>query len=251
MGQRQLAAIMFTDFIGYTALTQRNETLALALLEKHWELLRPVIAKFDGREIKTTGDGLLIEFPSTLQAVEAGLAMQVTLDDYNGTVDQEHAIQIRIGIHTGDVERRGDDVFGDGVNIAARLEPLAAPGGICISDPVYTSVHNKIDVPFYSMGGQRLKNISQSIVAYSNHPENKPKINNTSLMEELSRRNVFKVGVAYAIVAWLIIQVAATAFPALQLPQWAITLVTVLIIIGFPLALLLAWAFDLTPEGVK
>ncbi|MFT7458133.1 MAG: TolB-like protein/class 3 adenylate cyclase/Flp pilus assembly protein TadD [Planctomycetota bacterium] len=250
MGQRQLAAIMFTDFVGYSALTQRNEALALTLLEKHWALLRPIFAKFDGREIKTIGDALLIEFPSTLQAVEAGLAMQVVIKEYNDTVDQENVIQIRIGIHTGDVERRGDDVFGDGVNIAARLEPLATPGGICISEPVYTSVNNKIDVPFYSMGEQNLKNISQSIVAYSHHPEQKAKIIKSNFLNELRRRNVFKVGVAYTIVAWIIIQVAAVTFPALHLPSWAITLVTVLILMGFPVALLLAWAFELTPDGV-
>ena len=135
MGQRQLAVIMFTDLVGYSALTQRNEALALEQLEKHWSLLRPVFKKFDGIEIKTIGDAFLIEFPSALQAVEAGLAVQDVLSDYNDTVDKDHAIQLRIGIHMGDVERRGDDVFGDGVNIASRLEPLARPGGVCISDP--------------------------------------------------------------------------------------------------------------------
>ncbi len=107
MAQRQLAVIMFTDLVGYSALAQRNEKLALELLEMHWELLRPIVTNFDGHEIKTMGDAFLIEFPSALQAVEAGLAMQVTLTDYNNTVDAEHAIQIRIGIHMGDVERRG------------------------------------------------------------------------------------------------------------------------------------------------
>ncbi len=112
MGQRQLAAIMFTDLVGYSALTQRNEALAIELLEKHWALLRPVFAGCDGREIKTIGDGFLIEFPSALQAVRAGLAMQTTLEEYNIEAEETHHLNIRIGIHTGDVERRGDDVFG-------------------------------------------------------------------------------------------------------------------------------------------
>ena len=116
---------MFTDIIGYSALAERNEPLALELLEKHWVLLRSVFTKFDGHEIKTIGDAFLIEFPSALQAVEAGLAIQRTLDEYNDSVDEEHNIHIRIGIHLGDVERREDDVFGDGVNIASRIEPLA------------------------------------------------------------------------------------------------------------------------------
>ena len=103
MAQRQLAAIMFTDLVGYSALTQRNEAVALELLQKHWELLRPVFAKFDGREIKTIGDAFLIEFPSALQAVRSGIAMQEVLVDYNHTVDADRSIQVRIGIHSGDV----------------------------------------------------------------------------------------------------------------------------------------------------
>ena len=180
MGQRQLAAIMFTDLVGYSALTQRNEELALELLEKHWELLRPVFAKFHGREIKTIGDAFLIEFSSALRSVEAGLAMLESLAEYNRSVDEDHKILIRIGIHTGDVERRENDVFGDGVNIASRIEPLAPALGICISEPVYASVHNKVDVPFYPMGEQKLKNISQPILVYSTDQDHKriiPKAN--------------------------------------------------------------------------
>ncbi len=251
MNKRQLEAIMFTDIVGYSALTQRNEALALSLLEQHWQLLRSVFTKFDGNEIKTIGDAFLIEFPSALRAVEAGLAMQRTLADYNRGCDDEHKIQIRIGIHLGDVERRENDVFGDGVNIASRIEPLASPGGLCISEPVYTSVRNIIDVPFHSMGEQKLKNISQPVVVYSNSTDQQATLNNTSFWQELRRRNVFKVGAAYAIVAWLLIQLTATAAPALQLPGWVPSLITYLLVIGLPLILLFAWAFELTPEGVK
>jgi len=203
MAQRQLAAIMFTDLVGYSALTQRNEALAIELLEKHWALLRPVFASCDGREIKTIGDGFLIEFPSALQAVRAGLAMQATLDGYNIEAEQTHHLNIRIGIHTGDVERRGDDVFGDGVNIAARLEPLATSGGICISEPVYASVQNNLDVPFYSMGKQTLKNISQPIVVYSNHPHNK------ATFIKSKRRSII-AGMAIATVIVLLIIITFT-----------------------------------------
>ncbi len=167
---RQLIAIMFTDLVGFSKLTQENEALALELLEKHWTLLRPVFSGFDGTEIKTIGDGILIEFSSALQAVRAGLAIQEELDKYNRTVAKDHQIRLRIGIHLGDVERRGKDVFGDGVNIASRLEPLAEPGGICISESVYVSVHNKLDCPLYPMGEQQLKNISQPIATFSNRP---------------------------------------------------------------------------------
>jgi adenylate cyclase len=174
MSQRQLAAIMFTDLVGYSALAERNEALALEVLEKHWELLRSVFAKFDGHEIKTIGDAFLIEFPSTLRAVEAGLAIQSTLEDHNRNIEEDHKIHLRIGIHTGDVERREDDVFGEGVNIASRIESLAPSGGLCISESVYSAVRNKIDVPFYSMGEQKLKNISHPVVVYSNHSQHIP-----------------------------------------------------------------------------
>ena len=173
MPHRQLIAIMFTDLVGFSKLTQRNEALALELLEKHWELLRPVFTGFDGHEIKTIGDAFLIEFPSALQAVRAGLAIQEELAKYNRSAAEDRQIRIRIGIHMGDVERRGDDVFGDGVNIASRIEPLASPGGICISESVYASVHNKVDAPFYPMGEQQLKNISQPVAIFSNRPDQK------------------------------------------------------------------------------
>jgi TolB-like protein/class 3 adenylate cyclase/Flp pilus assembly protein TadD len=251
MAQREITAIMFTDLVGYSALSERNEMLALEVLEKHWELLRSVFTKFDGHEIKTIGDAFLIEFSSALRAVEAGLAIQRTLEDYNRSIDEDRKIIIRIGIHLGDVERREDDVFGDGVNIASRIEPLAPSGGICISEQVYLSVRNKVDEPFHSMGEQKLKNISQPIVVYSTRPDQKATLIKTNFWQELRRRNVFKAGITYTIVAWLIIQIAAVTFPALNLPPWAITLVTVLIIIGFPIILLFAWAFELTPEGFK
>ena len=251
MDQRQLEAIMFTDLVGYSALAERNEPLALELLQKHWALLRPVFSRFDGHEIKTIGDAFLIEFPSALRAVEAGLAIQRALDEYNDSVDEDHKIQIRIGIHLGDVERHGDDVFGDGVNIASRIEPLAAPGGLCISESVYAAVRNKTDVPFYSMGEQKLKNISQPIVVYSNRPDQKATLIKTNFWQELRRRNVFKAGVTYAIVAWLLMQLTDIAAPAMQLPGWTISFITYLLIIGFPLILLFAWAFELTPEGFK
>jgi TolB-like protein/class 3 adenylate cyclase/Tfp pilus assembly protein PilF len=251
MDNRQLAAIMFTDIVGYSALTERNEVLALDILEKHWALLRPVFTRFGGHEIKTIGDAFLIEFPSALRAVEAGLAMQTTLDEYNHSVEEDHRIHIRIGIHLGDVERREDDVFGDGVNIASRIESLAAPGGLCISESVYASVRNKIDVSFHSMGERELKNISQPIVVYSNRPHQKATIIKSNFWEELRRRNVFKVGVTYAILAWLLMQLTVIAAPALQLPGWTLSLITYILIIGFPLILLFAWAFELTPEGFK
>src|SRR4051794_539401 len=123
--QRKLAAIMFTDMVGYSALAQRDERLALNLLEEHRELLREIFPRFNGTEIKTIGDAFLIEFQSALAAAECGIEIQRTLEQRNHEVPAERRIELKIGIHLGDVVHRGGDVYGDGVNIASRIEPLA------------------------------------------------------------------------------------------------------------------------------
>src|SRR5262249_18375508 len=128
--QRKLAAIMFTDMAGYTALAQRDEKLALELLEEHRELLRSIFPKFNGVEIKTIVDGFLVEFNSALEAAQCSIEIQRTLAKRNCDVPNERRIELRIGIHIGDVVHRGGDVYGDGVNVASRIEPLANAGGV-------------------------------------------------------------------------------------------------------------------------
>src|SRR5882724_9314185 len=120
---RKLAAIMFTDMVGYSALAQRNEALALELLEEHRRLLRAIFPKHGGSEIKTIGDGFLVEFSSALAAVKCGIEIQETIAKRTSVNPPEEVFQVRIGIHLGDVVRRDNDVIGDGVNIAARIEP--------------------------------------------------------------------------------------------------------------------------------
>ncbi len=163
---RRLAAIMFTDMVGYSALTQRNEGLALALLHEQQRLVRPIFAQYGGREVKSTGDGFLVEFSSALQAVRCAIAIQTALVEQNASAAAERRIQVRIGLHLGDVEVRDGDVFGDGVNIAARIEPLAEAGGICITRPVHDQVHTKIDLPLVPIGQPQLKNIQVPIDVY-------------------------------------------------------------------------------------
>ena len=164
--QRKLAAIMFTDMVSYSALTQRNEATALKVLEEHRQLLRPLFCKHQGREIKTVGDAFLVEFASTLEAIRCAAGIQEILKDYNGLADQSFKIQIRIGLHLGDVVYRENDVFGDGVNIASRIEPLAKPGGICLSQQVYDQVHNKFAGKFIRLGAVNLKNIQAPLNIY-------------------------------------------------------------------------------------
>src|SRR2546426_612511 len=157
--QRKLAAIMFTDMVGYSALTQRNERLALELLDEHRRLLRELFPKFNGREIETTGDGFLVEFASALEAARCAIEIQRTLATHNISVPPERQIQLRIGIHVGDVVHKDGHVLGDGVNIAARLQPLAEPGGICISVDVARQVQHNLEANVVRMGEKELKNI--------------------------------------------------------------------------------------------
>ena len=165
--QRKLAAIMFTDIVGYSALAQKNEALALKLLEEHRQLLRTLFRKHEGTEIKTIGDAFLVEFTNTLEAICCAAEIQEALKDYDAAASgQSVKIQIRIGLHMGDVVYRENDVFGDGVNIASRIEPLAKPGGICLSQQVYDQVHNKFAGKFIKLGAVTLKNIQTPLNVY-------------------------------------------------------------------------------------
>ena len=156
--ERRLAAIMYTDMVGFTALTQESESAAVELLAEHNALLRAVFREHHGSEVKTMGDSFLVEFPSALTATECALAVQRALDRRNAT-RRDRPIRVRIGIHVGDVIHRSGDVFGDAVNIASRIEPLAGPGGICVSQQVYDQVWNKLPHPFRELGVRDLKGI--------------------------------------------------------------------------------------------
>ena len=164
--ERRLAAIMFTDLVGYTAMAQRNESLALELLERHNTMLRSVVKQHRGREVKTVGDAFLLEFGSALEAVLCAIEIQSVLDEQNKLVGGTERILVRIGIHVGDVIHRGGDLFGDAVNIASRIVSFAEQGGICISGQVYAQVVNKLEYPLIKISAQSLKNVEQRIDLY-------------------------------------------------------------------------------------
>ena len=164
--KRKLAAIMFTDMVGYSALAQRDEGLALELLEEHRALLRPAFLNHQGQEVKTIGDGFLVEFASAVAAVNCAVELQEALARRSLGAPAGRQWQIRIGIHLGDVLRRGDDIVGDGVNIAARVEPLAESGGIAITQQVFDQVYNKIPKTLARIGKVELKNIRRPVEVY-------------------------------------------------------------------------------------
>src|SRR6059058_5693338 len=157
--ERKLAAIMFTDMVGYSALAQRDDKVALELLEEHRRLLREIFPRFHGTEIKTIGDAFLVEFGSALEAAQCAIEIQRTLAKRNHDVTSDRRIEVKIGIRIGDVVHRGGDVYGDGVNIASRIEQLAGAGGICVSMDVERQIRNALEARFEKFGSADLKNI--------------------------------------------------------------------------------------------
>ena len=163
--ERKLAAIMFTDIVGFTKIMGDDETTALSILENQQSLINPIVEEHKGTIIKKMGDGLLIEFPSTVEAVECATQMQDSIKSYN-TNDDNLEFHIRIGIHLGDIVIIGDDILGDGVNIASRIEPLASPDGICITDAVYQSVKSKLKLDAKRIDEVDLKHIDDKYTIY-------------------------------------------------------------------------------------
>jgi adenylate cyclase len=162
---RRLAAIMFTDMVGYTAGAQADEAATLALRKEQENLIRPVLSTHQGRRVKSTGDGFLVEFESALKATECALNIQRRIHERNGRAGVV-PIQLRIGIHLGDVEQQGTDIFGDAVNIAARIEPVADPGGICLTGAVYEQIRNKIPDKLEKLPARELKGVQVPMDLY-------------------------------------------------------------------------------------
>ena len=165
--ERRLAAILAADVVGYSRLMGINEEGTLAALKTHQrELIDPKIAEHRGRIVKTTGDGALVEFASAVDAVRCAVEIQCAMSERSATIPEDRRIDFRIGINVGDVIIDEGDVYGDGVNIAARLEGIADRGGICISDDTFRQVRDKIDVGFEDVGEHQLKNIERPVRVY-------------------------------------------------------------------------------------
>ncbi len=165
-GERRLAAIMFTDMVGYTALGQRDEPLSLRLAGEQRKLIRPILNRHDGREVKTMGDSFLVEFSSALNAVRCAYDIQRTAREYNFSLPDEKRVHLRIGVHLGDVIDSQGDISGDAVNVASRINHLAEDGGVCLTRQVYDHVQNKFELPLKSLGPTPLRNVNLPVEVY-------------------------------------------------------------------------------------
>jgi adenylate cyclase len=169
---RRLAAILAADVAGYSRLMDADEEGTHERFKAHLnELIEPKIAEHHGRIVKTTGDGLLAEFPSVVDAVRCAAEVQRRMIDREPMVSDERRIRFRIGVNLGDVTVEEDDIFGDGVNVAARLEALAEPGGICISRTVRDQIRDRLPYSFEDLGEQGVKNIARPVRVYGLRPE--------------------------------------------------------------------------------
>jgi class 3 adenylate cyclase len=172
---RRLAAILAADVAGYSRLIGADEGGTLKRLGAiRTELTDPKIAEHHGRIVKTVGDGLLVEFGSVVDALRCAAEVQTAMAERNGPIAADNRIEFRIGVHQGDVVVEGGDILGDGVNVAARLEALAEPGGICVSARVQEDAAGKLDLPFEDIGEQQLKNIARLVRVYRVRPASAP-----------------------------------------------------------------------------
>jgi len=220
--ERKLAAIMFTDIVGFTKIMGKSEDTAFSILKNQDNIVNPLITEFNGNLLKKMGDGLLIEFSSAVNAVECALKIQSKIKDYNASNNNE--FHIRIGVHLGDVVTLGDDILGDGVNIASRIEPLANPDGICITEAVQQSIQSKLKVDARKINEVDLKHIVDKYTIYkipneesiydSQHQKNEIDItrfevnsieNKTNLLKEI--KNIYLYWFCTLLISFLVIGV--------------------------------------------
>jgi len=246
---RQLAAIMFTDIVGYTALMGKDSAKALELVRISKEIQKPLVEKHHGQWLKEMGDGALVKFGTALDAVNCAI-------DIQKTARAELDSKLRIGIHSGDITIENDDVYGDGVNVASRLESIADPGGIYISESIEKAFQGQTDVQGKYLGEIKLKNVAYGVRTYAVQgvglpiPEVKDdKELSGQLWAEVQRRGVIQAGATYVVLSLLLILLLPYVSSMVNLPTWSSTALLSILIAGFPVALYLAWNYERSPEG--
>jgi len=247
---RQLAAIMFTDIVGYTALMGKDSNNALELVRISKEIQKPLVEKHHGQWLKEMGDGALVKFGTALDAVNCAVEIQeLARAKFDG--------KLRIGIHSGDVTIENDDVYGDGVNVASRIESIADPGGIYISDSIQKAIQGQTKIQARYLGEVKLKNVAYGVRTYALQGIGLPvpEVNDEMKLSghiwaEIKRRGVLRAGLAYIVVTILLILLQREAEAWITLPLWSFPVSLTILIFGFPVAMYFAWNFERSPEGL-
>jgi len=172
--QRRLAAILAADIAGYSRLMGEDEAATVRALKGHQAVIHPLIGRHGGRIIDTAGDGILAEFPSVIGATECAIEIQAVMATRNATVPEHRRMLFRIGLNLGDVIHDEARIYGDGLNVAARLEAIAEPGGICVSRQVFEQVNRTVRAEFQALGPRRFKNIAQPVDVFALAPAPMP-----------------------------------------------------------------------------
>jgi class 3 adenylate cyclase/tetratricopeptide (TPR) repeat protein len=259
--QHRLAALWFADIVGFSQLSHEDESVALEVVQLFQGITRDTVGRYGGHVVKFVGDGALAEFHSTEAAIRAACRLRSSFSEQTKANDLGER-DLHIGVHVGEIATTPDgDVYGDGVNATARIMNQAEPGQILASDDVWHQLRQRKEFQFEELGERDLRGAGQHVlhcVDVEDSSSTEWEVDENvfagklgTLYDELKRRRVFRVAVAYAVVAWLVTEIATTVIPALFLPAWIPRAVIVFAILGFPIAIVLAWAYDITSEGLK
>jgi hypothetical protein len=240
---------MFTDIVGYTTLMGKDSEKALNLIQISKEIQKPLVGRHNGKWLKEMGDGALAQFNSALDAVNCAIEIQKS-------ARAELDAKLRIGIHLGDVTIKEGDVYGDGVNVASRLESICDPGGIYISESIEKAIRGQSNAQAKYLGETKLKNVDYDVRTYALQgvglpiPDLKDDKNLSGrFIAELQRRGVLRAGAAYIVLSLLLILLLPHAKSLIDLPSWSSTVLYAILITGFPIAMYLAWNYERSPEG--
>ena len=239
---RKIAAILAADVVGYSRLMGIDEPGTLAALKIRRALFDRTVAEFDGREFGSVGDSLMAQFPSAINAVLAAQSIQRQIAAENASLHADRAMSLRIGVNLGDVIEENGALFGDGVNVAARLQALAQPGGILISGAVYGQVKNKVNASFTFVGARQVKNIAEPVRTYEVSGPVSPTV--VSRLVALINRPVVIAAVAYVVLGSVLHWACVRLISSDQVPLWALPALTTLLAAGFVPVMAATWRFD-------
>ncbi|MGI9236311.1 MAG: adenylate/guanylate cyclase domain-containing protein, partial [Woeseiaceae bacterium] len=246
---RKVSTVVAAKVLGYSRLMGIDEKAAVAGLKRLHDVFTKLVIEYGGSEFGSVGDSLMADFPSAVNALYFAVEMQHRVTDENSDIAVDRRLAIRVGLNLGDVMVEDGALFGDGVNVASRLQALAPPGGIVISGPVFDQVDGKVEASFRYDGEQAVKNVTHPVRTYLVADAGASRSLGQAI-SELVRRRIFRSAAAYVIVAWVMIQVADVVLPVFNAPTIFMRSLVILAIVGFPLAMVLAWSFNLGRRGL-